>query len=170
MKRIIISLIVAVLAIAAGAQDLSFLKGQSVILYEFDWSRLRINNLDLENWLAYRQAEQPQYDAEREYETELKPSAMKLIDEANAVLVKQQMMLLAKGNAQYTVRIIPISFSKNGNNTISFEFVDNSTGEVVSSMLLSGSGGIFGTMGNLWGDGMKRTGKKLGKEIKKQTK
>ena len=145
-------------------------KGISKFNIEIDWTYLHVNGLNPEEWIRYRNAEQPAYDAEREYERELKPRWANMVMSANEKLNKKQIFLLPNAIEQeYTIIVSPHDIDKKGN-LEAFCAIVNRNGKVLVKFALTGRGGIFGTMGNLWGDGFKSAGKNLAKVLDKNLK
>lgn len=161
-------------AIAMSARDnvvvegsFADLKGISKFNIEIDWTYLHINGLNPEEWIKYRNAEQPSYDAEKEYNQELKPRWAEMVSSANDKLNKKQIYLLPNANEQkYKIIVSPHSIDKKGN-LEAFCTIVNSDNEIIVKFALTGRGGVFGTMGNLWGDGFRSAGKNLAKILDK---
>lgn len=128
---------------------------------KIDYSETKIENLSIDDWLEYRQTEQPDYNAVSELETELKPTLQSEIVEAlNKKLQKKGVMLTTKGTAKYTLVIAPVSVSKKGKNRNNCSILDEN-GKVLVKFVVSARGGTFGSMDNLWGDGYKNSGKTI---------
>lgn len=147
----------------------SFAKLQNVSKFniDIDWTNIHINGLNLSEWLRTRNSEQPQYDAESEYQHELKPSWAKMVESANEKLGGKQIYLLPNSPEQeYTIIVSPHQIDRKGN-LEAFCSIVNEDDEVVVKFVLTGKGGVFGTMGNLWGDGFKSAGKNLAKILQK---
>lgn len=143
------------------------LKGVTKFNVEIDWSYLHINGLSPQDWIKYRNAEQPSYDAEKEFETELKPRWMEMVKSCNEKLSKKNIFLLPEATEQpFKIIISPHNIDKKGNLEALCSIVD-SDGEVIVKFALAGRGGIFGTMGNLWGDGFRSAGKNLAKMLER---
>ena len=87
---------------------------------EVDWSQLSINGLTPEEWVRFRNAEQPQYDAEEELERELKMRWVEMITEANDKLNKKHYYLFADDEYiyDYTLVVQPIHIDKKGNQLV----------------------------------------------------
>ena len=85
MKRIfllgILSCLFCVAALAGGKDiNLAFLKGEKAIGYVVDWSQMTINGMSKAEWIEKRQADKPDFDANKEYEEELLPSVEKMFE------------------------------------------------------------------------------------------
>ncbi len=168
MKKFFIAMVAVLASVSVSAKDnakldLSCLYGQSVVNVLVDWSEVTIKGLSVDDWLAYRQADQPDYDAEKELEDELKPQAKELIAVANKSLSKKGITLVEGGSGRYTLVVIPQTFDMKGNNTLLCRVVDSEDGNaVVGEFNVKGEGGHWGSMRNLWSDGFKESGSKLG--------
>jgi len=139
------------------------LKGMTAFGYAEDWSQLLINGMEVSDWLDYRQFEQPEYDAKKELETELKPSIKNLREALNEKLGGH--IRFTPGKAQtYKLTISPLNIDKKGNMILECVFSDNSGNQVVK-FYVSGRGGTFGSMSNLWGDGFGSAGRRLAKRL-----
>lgn len=172
MKKMVLALASLFMVLTASAQknvEGSFpsLKGVKKINLVVDYSEMQIDNKTVADWLEYRQAEQPKYDANKELDSELKPTVVeKLTDEINSKLKKSGAYVVTNNSADYTLRVKPISVAKKGNNTNECAILDKE-GNVLVKFEIKGSGGTFGSMANLWGDGYEDTGKKLGGVVAK---
>ena len=134
---------------------------------EIDWTNVLVNGLTPGEWIRYRNAEQPAYDAEEEYQKELKPRWMDMVTACNEKLNKKNLFLLPEANEQeYTLIVSPQKIDRRGN-LEAFCYIVNSNDKVLVKFVLTGKGGIFGTMSNLWGDGFKSAGKNLAKILDK---
>lgn len=167
MKKILIFLVMLVSAIGADAQvvtkgDMPSLVGERKIKVVFDYSQMTINSLSIADWLEYRQTSQPQYNAENELENELKPSLVEeFVTAVNKKLARFSAFLVTSHDANYTLTVRPQNVRKNGDNVTECTITDRDGNHVVT-FTVNGSGGTFGTMANLWGDGYKSVGKKVG--------
>lgn len=179
MKKFFLMTVVALLACISttAANDKQFvgsfdrLAGVTKFNVTVDWSTYTINNLNEEEWLRFRDAEQPQWDATKELKDELKPRWLELVEEANKKLNKARTYLLADDHdQQYTIVIRPERLDKRGNQTDLVIIKDEKTGEELVKFRITGKGGIFGTMSNLWGDGFRSAGGNLAKILLKQLK
>lgn len=169
MRKTILLLIVCFMTAvsAQGADKISFafLKGEQGISYVVDWSDLKIAGFSPKNWLEIRQTEQPEYNAKYEYENQLKTRIDDFISNANDQLEKVGLFLSSEKGRKYTLFIRPQNIERKGNNSIECSFVETVTGKVMAEFVVNGKGGTFGSMSNLWGDGMKSAGKKFGKTV-----
>ena len=150
-----------------GADKISFtfLKGEQAVSYIVDWTNLKIAGFSPKNWLEIRQTEQPEYNAQYEYENQLMPRINDFISNANDQLEKVGLFLSSEKGRKYTVYLSPQNIERKGNNSIECSFVETATGKVLAEFVVNGKGGTFGSMSNLWGDGMKSAGKKFGKTV-----
>lgn len=143
------------------------LQGVNKFNIEIDWTNIHINGLTPGEWIRYRNAEQPAYDAEEEYQHELKPSWHKIVESVNDKLNGKQIYVLPNSPEQeYTIIVSPHQIDKKGN-LEAFCSIVNKDGEALVTFALVGKGGIFGTMSNLWGDGFKSAGKNLAETLQK---
>lgn len=167
MKNLIITAIVVCTAISAGAQKITSgampsLKGETKINIVYDYSQITIDGKKINEWLEYRQASQPDYDAKNEWENELKPALTgAFAEQVNKKIEKNGAFLAVSKDANYTLTLIPTDVKKKGNNLNICTITDKKGKELVR-FEVKGSGGTFGTMANLWGDGYKDTGKAVG--------
>ncbi len=150
--------------------NLSYLKGQGEINYEVDWSKLTIRDLPVEEWLTFRQVEQPEYDAVKELEEQCKPKVKEVVEEANDKLEKSRVVITQKEGCKYTLCIRPLAIDKKGNNRIEFLVIETDSQKIVSTFVIEGKGGHFGSMANLWGDGFGDAGEQLGDVLRKAVK
>lgn len=143
----------------------SFLKGETAMSYIVDWSNMTINGLKKSDWIERRNAEEPNFDAKREYETELLPRINDFVAKANSEMEKVNLFISAKGGRKYTLYLYPQNITSKGDNAIECVIKETATGKTMVEFVINGKGGTFGSMSNLWGDGMKNSGKKFGKFI-----
>lgn len=166
-KQLLFIVLLLIAVLGAKAQvvtkgDMPSLVGERKINIAFDYSQMTINSLSIADWLEYRQAEQPQYNAENELENELKPALQEAFVTAINKKLERFGTFLVSGKADsYTLTVYPQNVQKKGNNTVECVLTDKKGNHVVT-FTANGSGGVFGTMANLWGDGFKATGKKVG--------
>lgn len=169
MKKTLLLLICVLLStfssFAGDKLTFSFLKGETAMSYVVDWSNLTINGLQKSDWIERRNAEQPDYDAEREYEAELLPQINDFVAKANYEMEKVNLFISAKAGHKYTLYLYPQNITSKGDNTIECVIKETATGNTMVEFIVNGKGGTFGSMSNLWGDGMKSAGKKFGKLI-----
>lgn len=173
---IIAILFLFVVALSANAKDnyqiegsFDKLVGVSKFSVVVNWESLRINDLSVEEWIRFRNADQPNYDAEEELEQELKPRWRDLVSSANDKLNKKQIYLFPNDNdMDYRITIIPISCDRRGNQELLVTICKTKDGSELVRFRIKGSGGIFGTMSNLWGDGFRSSGKELSKILLKK--
>ncbi|MCI6618995.1 MAG: hypothetical protein MSD82_09085 [Prevotella sp.] len=168
MKKILLlaALLMGALSIQAEEKiegSLAELKGETKIKVVEDWAGTAIAGKSLEDWLLFRQAEQPKYDAKQEWEDELKP---RLLDDlphtANEKLTKCNLFLVRDVDTRFVMTIHPVSVEKKGNCVLTCTICEAKTGRSIATIHLEGDGGKFGSMSNLWGDGFKSAGKRLG--------
>lgn len=172
MKRFfmlgIFSCLFCAAAIAGGKDvNLTFLKGEKAIGYVVDWSQLTIDGMSKADWIEKRQADQPDFDANKEYEEELLPSVKKMFESANDKIKKTGLYFVSGTGKKYTFYFYPQNIKKKGDNNINCIVKETATGETMVEFNLEGEGGTWGSMGNLWGDGFNDAGEQLGKIIKK---
>lgn len=176
MKKILIlsMMLLGALTIQARGEtegSLAALKGETKMKVVEDWTETKIAGRTLADWLQFRQAEQPEYNAKEEWEDELKPRLMKdLPSAANDKLKNSNFFLTKEGDAKYVMTIHPVSVERKGNCVIEFTIQETKTDRQIARFTITGSGGTFGTMSNLWGDGFKSAGKRLGTMIAKALK
>ncbi len=167
MKKVLMMLAIMLVTLTANAQRIiegtfPSLKGQTKINLVIDYSNLVIANMSIRDWLECRQAEQPDYSAVNELEKELKPTVQeKLVEQINKKLQKRNAYIVTNNSAEYTLNVAPHDVAKKGNNKNECSILDKE-GKVLVKFVVSGKGGTFGSMSNLWGDGYKDSGKKLG--------
>ncbi len=134
---------------------------------EMDWSKIHINGLTPYEWIRFRNAEQPIFDAEEEYQTELKPRWIDMVDACNDELNEKQVYLFPNDSRQYYKLIVtPLQIDRNGNIKALCTIKDYNS-RVLVIFALTGEGGRVGSMSNLWGDGFKSAGKNLAKILEK---
>lgn len=163
-------LLCCTLSMAGINTGLRVLKGQHKIGWRMDWSKLTIETLSPDDWVNFRQAEQPQYDAKFELEEQLKPRILDMVAAANHQLVDEQMFLITDSTTNYTFVFQPLNITKKGNNMVKCYLKETKTDRTVFEVMVMGRGGVFGSMSNLWGDGFKDAGKRLGKMIVEEVK
>ena len=78
MKKTALILMAIMVTLTTDAQKIldgaiPSLKGEGKINLKIDFSETKIDNKSIADWLEYRQATQPKYDAQKELEEELKP-------------------------------------------------------------------------------------------------
>ncbi len=169
MKKITFILVALLACISVSAKEkvnLSCLKGQRMMNVEFDWSKVTIVGMEVEDWIAYRQVEEPSEDAGDYFENKLKPQTGEMVKTANKILEKVPLTLISKEGCEYTLRITPMAVDKKNNNTLKCTVLVTETQTVVGEFEISGEAGHWGSMPNLWSDAFKDAGEKLGKLIK----
>lgn len=167
-KSIILLLLALVSCVTMQAKDgltFSFLQGETAISFAVDWSDLTINGMKPDDWIEFRNIEQPEYNATREYEDQLLPRYNDLIARANKELANVNLFITKTAGRKYTLTIKPQNITKKGDCSIECTIRETTTGRRMVEFVITGKGGTFGSMSNLWGDGMKSAGKKLGKLI-----
>lgn len=170
MMMVAAFLLSVVSAFAGENVDLSALKGEQKINFVVDWADLTIDRKPVPNWLEVRQADQPDWDAKKELNEELKPRVDDLVEAANKKLSSCNLYLSKDKSCKYTLVLKPQNVSKKGDNIIKCEVKTTSGKKTIAEFSIAGKGGMFGSMSNLWGDGFKDSGKKLGNFIKKALK
>lgn len=166
MRKILLFLIVIMVTLTVGAQKIlegtkPSLKGVNKIRLKIDFSETKIANKTVADWLEYRQASQPKYNAKNELENELKPAVQeKVIKSLNNKLSKKGAFVTLNSNAKYTLLVKPVSVSMKGDNTNDCYILDE-FGNILVKFHISGSGGHWGTMSNLWGDGYEDSAKSI---------
>ena len=169
MKKTILLFAAMFFAVAMNAQqviegEFPSLVGEKKINLKIDYSQIRIDNKSVDEWLEFRQAEQPEYNAKSELETELKPTVYEEISGAiNDKLKKHNAYVVADG-ANYTVLVQPKDVARKGNNTNICSILDKD-GNILVKFTVKGSGGHWGSMSNLWGDGYENSGKSIAKAL-----
>ena len=148
MKKTALILMAIMVTLTTDAQKIldgaiPSLKGEGKINLKIDFSETKIDNKSIADWLEYRQATQPKYDAQKELEEELKP-------------VVQEKIL----------KILNNKLSKKGDNTNECYILDED-GNALVKFQIPGSGGHWGSMSNLWGDGYEDAAKSLASFILK---
>lgn len=173
MKKLFLFIMIAMVGMTANAQKTlegSFpnLAGQRKIDFSVDYSQMTIDNKSIHEWLEFRQAQQPDYDAQHELDEELKPQIQdNIVEQVNKKLDKKGIFLAKTDECQYAIVAMPQNVAKKGNNVTKFLLKEKATGNTVAVVEVKGDGGTFGSMSNLWGDGFKDTGKKFGAFIAK---
>ena len=157
--------LVSVASRGAGKTSFAFLKGEHAISYVVDWKGLTIAGFSPKDWVNVRQTEQPEYNAQYELENQLKTRINDFIASANKQLTNVSLFLTSEKGRKYTLYIQPKNIERKGNNYIECSIKETATGKVMAEFVVSGKGGTFGSMSNLWGDGMKSAGKKFGKTV-----
>lgn len=143
------------------------LKGESKLNLKIDFTETRIDGKMIADWLECRQAEQPDYNAKDELEKEFKPTVQEeIVKAANEKLRYEGAFLTISGTAKYTLLVCPVIIERNGTNRNVCSILDEN-GKVLVKFLATGSGGSFGSMSNLIGDGYERSGKKIGSAVSK---
>ena len=172
MKKTALILMAIMVTLTTDAQKIldgaiPSLKGEGKINLKIDFSETKIDNKSIADWLEYRQATQPKYDAQKELEEELKPVVQeKILKILNNKLSKKGAFVTINTNAKYTLSVKPISVSKKGDNTNECYILDED-GNALVKCQMSGSGGHWGSMSNLWGDGYEDAAKSLASFILK---
>lgn len=172
MKKLILAVLSLSMTLGINAQKVvsgstPSLKGEKKINLVINYSQTTIDKKDIADWLEYRQAQQPDYDAKNEWENELKPALTEAFtNNVNKKIEKQGAYLVVSPDANYTLTVYPQNVEKKGNNTNICTITDKSGKEIIR-FEVKGSGGTFGSMSNLWGDGYEDTGKKVGSFLAK---
>lgn len=144
--------------------DLTVLKGITGMQVVEDLSKITIAGLDVDHWLTFRQTEQPDYSAKNEWEHELKPLFKTvLLPFANQRLMKQNFMLSEEIESDVYMVVQPQNIGRKGNCVINCYIRKKGSDDNLASLFVTGRGGVFGTMSNLWGDGLKDAGNAMGK-------
>ena len=69
------------------------------------------------------------------------------------------------GKAKYQIRLIVSSISEKGDTIMNAYIIDREQQFVLCKLFISGTGGTFGSKVNLMGDGFKRAGKELARQM-----
>lgn len=89
------------------------LKGEGKINLKIDFSETKIDNKSIADWLEYRQATQPKYDAQKELEEELKPVVQeKILKILNNKLSKKEPLLQLIPMQNILYQLNPLVFLK----------------------------------------------------------
>lgn len=173
MKKILLIVVLVFLTLSVNAQKLTEgsiapLKGETNMKVVFDFSKITINGMNEQDFIAYRKTkDDPDEDFNLDYAATKKSILQSFIECANDKLIKQQFYLVSDKDTRYTLFIIPVTMREKGDNVCDYEIRDAS-GSVIAKTSLKGSGGVFGTFENLWNDGYKDAGKNFGKFLAKQ--
>jgi len=143
------------------------LKSVRKLHFQEDWTQVEINGMTVDEWLDYRQATQPEWDADHEWEYELKPRAKETLMTANEAFERTGILLTTSATASHTLVFRPLSVDRKGNQVDECVVRDNQTGRDVVTFYVVGKGGTFGSMSNLWGDGFRSAGKRLARMLKR---
>ncbi len=169
MKKFLILMAVTLVSATALAQNLSFLRGQRKLACRFDWTELTVDGMDVDDWIDNRNMEQPTYNAKKELEDQLKPQIMLLVQECNERLKEENLYLTHKSdNVRYVLVMKASDIDRRGNAAFMMTILDLQTDKKMAEFPINGKGGKIGSMANLWGDGMRSAGKRLGKFIVKR--
>ena len=122
-KRFILLTMLLMGAISLSASDNIIVEGSFASIkavkkfnIEIDWTVLHVNGLSPAEWINFRNNEQPQYDAVREFEEELKPRWMDMVVACNEKLNKKHIFLLPNAREQeYRVVVSPHEIDRKGN-------------------------------------------------------
>ena len=134
---------------------------------EVDWSYLHVAGYLPADWIVFRNNQQPEYDAEKELNEELMPQWQYISEVANDKLNKKRVYFFPNStDEEYTIIVTPHQIDKRGNME-GFCSIVNRQNELIVKFVLTGKGGRFGTMSNLWGDGFKSAGKNLANILQK---
>lgn len=181
MKKLIVLSLLMLVATTSFAQGLfeqdvvvvegSFapLMGVSKIQVEEDWEGTTIEGMSQAAWLEFRKIEQPEFNPQYELENELKPQlSIMLLPAANDKLRTIGRFLTNASESDILMTIHPVNITKKGNCYLNITIRDKMNGQQIVKFSIEGKGGIFGSMANLWSDGFKSAGKRLGKLLVKQ--
>ena len=181
MKKLIVLSLLMLVATTSFAQGLfeqdvvvvegSFapLMGVSKIQVEEDWEETTIEGMSQAAWLEFRKIEQPEFNPQYELENELKPQlSIMLLPAANDKLRTIGRFLTNASESDILMTIHPVNITKKGNCYLNITIRDKMNGQQIVKFSIEGKGGIFGSMANLWSDGFKSAGKRLGKLLVKQ--
>lgn len=139
------------------------LSGQTKMLVVIDTSGMTINNMSVSDWLVYRQADQPDWDARAELDKEIIPVLPRIVFEANKWTSNRGLALTLKEETEYKLVLKIIEIDTDGDFTSEGTFYNTVTGEEIGHLTLEGEGGVFGRMGNLFGDSCENAGRRLGR-------
>lgn len=157
MKRIIIlSVIMTTFVTLLHAQSLSFLKEETQVQLELDFSEAAINGYTEANIVEY----------EEDWVKDQPVLYSKLSESLNMSQSDRQFGKFSQ--ARYTLIFRPLLINKRGDLKGYFVVIDNNSKEVLATVRgITAKGGKFGTFLNLVGDGMKHSGKEITKKIRK---
>ncbi len=167
MKKFCFLLVVIfLLPFAASAQqlvqgNLSFLKGQTFLDCSVDFSQASILGMT-EDEIAVQ---------EEDWWKDRHNYVGRFYEGINSKLMKKSLFVGKHENASYRAELVVRQVEKNGN--MLSEFVISSTEnpeEILCKIVVSATGGRFGSFLNLLGDGMEHTGEILSKYISGQLK
>lgn len=163
MKKALFLLTAVLISLSANAVEIidgsiPSLLGETKINLKLDYSGVMIDNKTVDEWLEYRQADQPIYDAKEELEKGIKVAVQeKIVKAINNKLREKRVYVTTNGSARYTILVCPLSISQKGKNS-NFCFIQDEKGNVLVSFTVNGKGGKWGSMVNLVGDGYGESG------------
>lgn len=146
-----------------------FLRGETSINLEIDYSKGEYMGMSLDDFIAYRNEEclytqLKGINYADHWEDSIKPELKsELLDDLRDHLKKIRVCAL-KCNCKYTLLITILSVSGSGDLETECSFVDTE-GDEVQKFVLNINGGHFGTIENLMEDGFENLGEYLGKKI-----
>jgi len=141
------------------------LKGVKELSYEADWSQVIVEGMTPKEWIVKRQDEQPEYDAQNEWDNELVPRIKYMRSTVNDKLKKTGRRVTIAADRPYTLVLTPLEISRKGDMVVKCT-IKHTGGEPVAHFYVKGNGGTFGSMSNLWGDGFESAGKRLAAVLK----
>lgn len=175
MRRILF-LLLSLVVINASAEDelpseaFAPLKNIHRVDVEVDWSSLKIDSLNQEEWIEIRQKENPKYDAKVELEKQLKTQLFSCgIPRANELLFNYNLKFVRHQDTSISIIIIPLTITK-GKWECEFKFVKNDTKDIFVQFNLNGSTTVIGSLQRRWEAIFNDVGNSLGKYLKKKLK
>ena len=171
MRKIIlfISFVLVGLNMLAVKPVYDFLRGETSINLEIDYSKGEYMGMTLDDFIAYRN-EECLYTQVKEisyadhWEDSVKPELQsELLDDMRDHLRKIRVCVI-NCDCKYTLLITVLLVSGNGDLETECSFVDKE-GNVVKKFNLNSKGGHFGSIENLMEDGFENLGELLGKKI-----
>ena len=179
MKKLLLLLVVCLSPLMMNAQNpikvkgsLSLPESEKYLLLKFDFSETvfekKYNETD---WALLNGKEE--WEAAKQEALESIVSWMNEKMEKTRIIMVLEKMVSSESStfkSNYTLYITPESYSKNGKNKSLFVLKNNETGEILGTVATYEGGGVFGSLGNLLGEGYDSSSPEVAKKIAKDNK
>ena len=186
MKKLFIFLVVCLSSLGMNAQNnqryyaeegeksgtFTLPESEKYLLLKFDFSNTVFED-------KYNEADWALLNGKESWEEAKQDALGRIVELMNREMTKTRIIMVldkmgVSGNSgikpNYTLFITPISYFKNGKNKSNYVIKNNETGEILGIIETKGSGGHFGSLGNLLGDGFEKSAPYIALKIAKYNK
>ena len=147
-------------------------ESEKYITLKFDFSKTIFDNKYSEEDWALLKGKEVWEEAKQEALERIAVLMNEKMTKTRIIIVLEKMMSQGDNSvvSNYTLYITPHKYYSKGKNESTFVLKNNKSGEFVGSISAYGSGGSFGSIGNLLGDAFEKSAPEVAKIIAKKNK